>query len=106
MKKILFIITLLFINCLAAKSQNQDVIKGTVKDKYGEALPGVTIAIREFIGIGTISDVDGKYTLQLPDKATKFTLVYSFVGMKTKEVKVVRKRKEKAKKQDEPEKKN
>lgn len=63
----------------------QKTITGTVTDlDNGTTLPGVSIRVKGTV-IGTITDFDGKYKLaNVPENAT--TLVFSFVGMKTKEV--------------------
>jgi len=58
----------------------QSTITGTVKDTEGAALPGATVRAQGFSGVGTVTDMDGKYSLQVPEGAT--TLVFSFVGMK------------------------
>lgn len=53
-----------------------------------EALIGVSISIKGNENVGTITDVNGKYTLQVePDQ----TLIVSYIGMKTMEVHVPRK---------------
>ncbi|MBN2807256.1 MAG: SusC/RagA family TonB-linked outer membrane protein, partial [Prolixibacteraceae bacterium] len=60
-------------------------IGGKVTDQSGNALPGVTIVVKGSTN-GTITDIDGAYLLNnVPDGAT---LVYSFVGMLTRELKV------------------
>ncbi|MEX2567472.1 MAG: SusC/RagA family TonB-linked outer membrane protein [Cyclobacteriaceae bacterium] len=51
-------------------------ITGTVTDENGEPLPGVTVVI-EGTNTGTVSDIDGKYTI---DADVGAVLVYSFVG--------------------------
>ena len=58
-------------------------IRGRVVDKNGQSLPGVTIMVKGKTK-GTISDVEGNYSLQGVE--TGATLVFSFIGMKTKEV--------------------
>lgn len=60
----------------------EQVISGTVTDQTGEPLPGVTVSI-EGTTIGTATDIDGKYTLDIPDGAT---LVFSFIGFQTQRV--------------------
>jgi len=62
----------------------QTTITGTVKDVNGATLPGATVRADGFSGVGTVTDMDGKYTLQVPQGAT--TLVFSFVGMQEKRV--------------------
>lgn len=61
------------------------VIKGKVLDKTtGEALIGVTIRVKGTDG-GTVTDVNGNFTLTAPDNAT---LVASYIGYETFEVPV------------------
>src|SRR5690606_1347282 len=58
-------------------SQPLDVtVTGTVSDQNGKPLPGVTIVV-EGSSTGTVSDIEGKYTLSVPEGST---LVFSFVG--------------------------
>lgn len=59
---------------------------GTVKDKAGNPLPGVTVAL-EGTTIGVATDVDGKFALDIP-KMDNIKLIISFVGMKTQVVEV------------------
>ncbi len=71
------------------RSQQQEVeevrIEGTVVDKSGSPLPGVTILLKG-TQLGTATDANGHYVLTLP-KNKQIVLVYSFIGMETKEVK-------------------
>lgn len=60
-------------------------LKGKVTDEKGAPLPGVTVAIKG-TGLGMVTDDEGKYALQLP-AVGDVVLVYSFVGMKSQEVK-------------------
>lgn len=60
-------------------------ITGKVIDSTGASLPGVSVAIKGTT-TGTITNADGEYVLQnVPADAV---LQFSFVGMKTEEVKV------------------
>jgi TonB-linked SusC/RagA family outer membrane protein len=62
----------------------QDVrVTGTVTDIEGETLPGVTIIVKG-TAIGTVTDLDGTYMLQVPDPSS--VLVFSFIGMQPKEI--------------------
>ena len=36
---------------------------------------------------GAVTDIDGNYYLQIPEKEDKLTLVFSYISMKTKRVK-------------------
>ncbi len=56
-------------------------VEGVVKDKRGDALPGVTVLIKG-TKIGVATDLDGKYSLSVPVGAQ--VLVFSMVGMQDK----------------------
>lgn len=60
-------------------------ITGQVTDNKGEELPGVSILIKGSQQ-GTLSDINGSYSLQVPDNNA--VLVFSFVGYVTQEVPV------------------
>ena len=63
----------------------QKEITGKVTDEGNLPLPGVTVIVKG-TSQGTVTDSDGNYTLpNVPDGAT---LIFSFVGMETKEVPV------------------
>jgi len=62
-------------------AQNR-TISGTVKDVKGEALIGVNVTGKGTT-IGTVTDIDGKYTLELPKEVS--ALVFSYVGYTTLE---------------------
>jgi TonB-linked SusC/RagA family outer membrane protein len=59
-------------------------VTGTVSSESGEPLPGVTISA-EGTTIGTVTDLDGNYTLTVPEEST---LVFSFIGYGTQRVTV------------------
>lgn len=61
-------------------------ITGTVKDKKGNTLPGVSVLIKGTT-VGVATDIDGKFTIETPVVKSP-VLVFSFVGMKAKEVAV------------------
>ena len=67
---------------LSALAQ-QKTVTGTVIGDDKLPIPGASIVVKGST-IGTVTDVNGKFTLVLP--ATAQTLVFSFVGMKTQEV--------------------
>lgn len=69
----------------AAGYAQQRTITGRVTDaSSGEPLPGVTIIVKGTT-IGTITNVDGNYSIQVQPGAT---LVFSFVGFLSQEVAV------------------
>jgi len=76
------IIALLFMSgSLLAQSGS---VSGTVNGSDGQPIPGVSVIVKGTTN-GTTTDFDGKYTLSAASDAT---LVFSYVGYSTKEVKV------------------
>lgn len=63
-------------------------IRGVVRDKKGELLPGVTVRVKG-VTVATVTDEAGKFELTMPD-AQEVTLIFTFVGMKMKEVKAAK----------------
>jgi len=61
----------------------QKGVSGTVKDKNGDPIPGVSVVVKGTT-IGTITDMDGVFRLNMPGDAK--TLSFSFVGMKSQEI--------------------
>lgn len=51
-------------------------VSGTVKNSAGETLPGVAISVLGTT-IGTVTDIDGKYKIKVPEGST---LVFSYIG--------------------------
>ena len=76
-----FLVTMI---SLSVSAQNVTV-KGTVTDKTGETVIGASVVEKGNPSNGTITDIDGNYTLSVPSKAT---LVFSYVGMTTQEAAV------------------
>ncbi|PWG81250.1 SusC/RagA family TonB-linked outer membrane protein [Pararcticibacter amylolyticus] len=86
MKK--YIIILLWMwGCFAQVFGQNDripvTVKGRVVDKNNEALPGVSVTVKDQPGLGVPTDVNGKFTI----KTDKYrVLVFSFIGFVTREV--------------------
>ena len=59
-------------------------VRGTVTETSGEPLIGATVAVKDKPGQGTATDIDGNFTINVADNAT---LVFSYVGFVTKELK-------------------
>ena len=59
-------------------------VRGTVTENSGEPLIGATVAVKDKPGQGTATDFDGNFTINVADNAT---LVFSYVGFVTKEMK-------------------
>ena len=82
MKRFLFLIFALVGTLSAGYSQR--VISGTVTDAAGQALIGANVIAKEATAIGTITDVDGNFSLKVPAEVTAF--VISYAGYETQEV--------------------
>lgn len=67
------------------ESQQGRVVKGLVTDSQKQPLPGVTVLLKG-TGNGVVTDVNGNYSIS--DLENNSILVFSFVGMKTQEIKV------------------
>ena len=63
----------------------QTTVSGTVTDQTGEAVIGATVLAKGST-VGTTTDPDGKYSLQVPPGVD--TLVFSYIGYATQEVAV------------------
>ncbi len=61
-------------------------VNGTITDSAGIPLPGATVTLKSDQSIGTQSDFEGNYSIEVPNKQT--VLVYSFLGFLTKEITV------------------
>ena len=59
------------------------VVNGTVKDPTGETIISASVVVKGTT-IGTVTDFDGNYTIDVPDDAQ--VLVFSYIGMKTQEL--------------------
>lgn len=84
MRRLLFLMFCLIGAVGAAIGQR--TVTGTVTDQAGQALIGANVIAKEASGVGTITDVDGNYRIQLP--ANVNTLVFSYAGYQTKEMAV------------------
>lgn len=84
--KLRFLLISLFIFFVAAlqASADGDIRVSGVVMSEGEPLPGASVLVKGTHN-GTVTDVDGKYTLTVPADGT---LVFSFIGLKTTEQKV------------------
>ncbi len=77
---------ILIISLLLIAATESRVITGKITDDQGSPLAGVSITIKN-TNRGTITDFNGEYriTVQPGDR----TLVYSFVGMISREIKIL-----------------
>lgn len=79
-----YYILLFFLFCFGVMSGQTGIVSGTLTDADGLPLPGGTIMIKG-TQLGTQTDFDGNYSIEC---SVGDTLLISYVGMKTREVKV------------------
>ena len=66
-------------------NQQAKEVRGLVSDTTG-ALPGVTVQVKDKPNIGTTTDLNGRYFLEVPDNNS--VLVFRMVGFETQEISV------------------
>ncbi|MCK9436820.1 MAG: TonB-dependent receptor [Synergistaceae bacterium] len=72
------LLPLFFFHMVVFAQQGEEVrIAGTVLDEFGEALPGVSVYIKDRPTAGTSTDVEGKFSITV---AYGDRLVFTFVG--------------------------
>lgn len=85
MKRVLLMIFAILFTCTQIIWAQENSITGRATDSNGEPLPGVTIQIKG-TNLGTVTQSDGTYRLTLPANAT--SLIFSFVGMTSREIEI------------------
>lgn len=78
-----FVFVMLVVQCAFAQDRT---ITGTVTDNKQEPLIGVNVVVKGNTSVGAITDLNGKYSLSVPEG--KATLVFSYIGYVTQEVSV------------------
>lgn len=86
MKKLTYLLLCLVISIGLATAQTTKV-KGTIiSEEDGQPIIGATVMVKGVEGVGTVTDFNGEFTLDVPSSAK--TLVVSYVGMETLEAEV------------------
>lgn len=67
------------------QTQPQIKVQGVIAEKNGEPITGAVIKLKDSTTNGTISDIDGKFTLEVPANGI---LQISFVGYKSTELSI------------------
>lgn len=70
---------------VVALAQGQQV-RGVVVDAKGEPIIGATIRLKSNSGVGTLTDLDGKFVLNVPNGGGGAVLIVSYVGYVSQEV--------------------
>ncbi len=85
-RKIPYLFLCMLLSCVTVYAQNKVTVKGVVLDSKGETIIGANITLKGNNSIGTITDMDGNFVISVPDNNS--VLLVSYIGMKTKEVRV------------------
>ena len=81
----ILLLSLLFLSS-SLMAQNQRTIKGQVLDENKEPLIGATVVIKNLKSNGTITDVNGRFSLSLP--SDRNIIQISYISCKTQEINV------------------
>lgn len=83
-RSLIFILMLFSVSVVQAQNRT---VKGTVTDTQGEPIIGANVVI---VGgtKGVITDLDGKYSIQVPENGA--VLKFSYIGFKTKSFNIVK----------------
>src|SRR5699024_11026215 len=84
MKKIVLTVLGIWLAGTQAATAQKSIAGTVVNNVTGQPLPGVNIMVKDTTTIGTTTDANGNYTLQVP--ANKNVLVFSFIGFIKKEI--------------------
>jgi len=82
MKRLILLFSCFLIGMGLAIAQDKPV-SGTVTDESGEPVVGASVVVKGNVTIGTVTNMDGKFSLKVPSSAK--TLVIHFLGMTEQE---------------------
>ncbi len=85
---VLFCLSVVLFTTVAAFSQSDKKIAGTVLDEQGQPLAGANVQLKGS-SIGVSADANGKYSLSVPNTAS--SLIFSFIGYASQEVPIANK---------------
>ena len=85
--KFTIIISLLVLFNVALRAQNGKItMAGSVMTETGEEIIGASVVVKQNQGYGTVTDIDGRFRLTNLSKGQ--TLVFSYIGYDTHEVRI------------------
>ena len=76
------------IDTMELNQNGKMIVRGFVCDEHGESIIGATVMVKGHPEIGIVTDVDGKFTLEVESRSI---LVISYIGYKLQETRVGRK---------------
>lgn len=83
--KLPVVLLFLLVSSLQLMAQT-NVVTGTVTDPLGEPLIGVNVVLKDNPTVGTITDMDGKFSLEAGNSKV---FVFSYIGYAPQEVSIV-----------------
>lgn len=84
MRKHIYLIFLSLICSFNLVGQTDIEIKGVVTDSNNEPLIGVSVVVKNKAGLGTITDIEGRYRLKISPEDN--VLIFSYIGFEKTEV--------------------
>jgi TonB-linked SusC/RagA family outer membrane protein len=86
-QKTRYLFLLMLFGCLTVSAQQQQgiTVRGQIVDSNDEPVIGASIIVKGSPSIGTVSDIDGNFALLVPN--VNATLVVSYIGMTSQEIK-------------------
>ncbi|MDR3339944.1 MAG: TonB-dependent receptor [Candidatus Symbiothrix sp.] len=85
-KKIASFVCLAVFACLTTYASAATPVTGKVTDVSGDPLVGVNVTVKGEPTLGGMTDIEGLYTISVPDRNA--TLVFSYLGFITQEINV------------------
>jgi TonB-linked SusC/RagA family outer membrane protein len=84
MKRFSYLLLCLLLSIGLVLAQTRQITGTVISADEGDTVSGASVVVKGATSIGTVTDADGRFTLNVPTNAT--TLVVSFIGMATTEV--------------------
>ncbi|MGL4493886.1 MAG: carboxypeptidase-like regulatory domain-containing protein, partial [Tannerellaceae bacterium] len=85
MKTYVLIPILLLLVAFEALAQKTVKISGKVIDELNEPLIGVSVVVKDKVGVGTSTDIDGNYSITVSPYST---LIFTYIGYTKKEINI------------------
>jgi len=84
MKRFIYLLFCLVLSIGLVSAQTRQITGTVIDADEGETVIGASVVVKGATNIGTVTDVNGRFSLNVPTNAT--TLVVSYIGMITQEV--------------------
>lgn len=76
MKKYLAIFLLMLVVPLTISAQQTITVTGTVTDTQDEPMIGVNITVKDVAGLGTITDINGNFSIKMETLSSTSLLIH------------------------------